>query len=315
MVNLWINDISILLNKNYIFEIIPSTTFDLNRKLNAIFRFSIYFSIISFAIYKQNSVFCFPFIVMIITIYIFKYSGSESNDNLNNKIEGSIKSETDPSVILQNKNENCIIPKQNNPFMNLNMFDISKNKKPGCLSYDNEGVKEEIDNIFDEGLYKDPTDIYSNNNSQNRYYTMPNTKPANDQGLFADWLYKTSNKSCKEPGGGVQCSANLYNRLNDNGNWRASGGGTEFIAGGDINKIQFDTQYTTSDDDKYGLKSDHEEWDWDKNKPTPNTPGSGTKPDKPSRQSSREENIKKGKSNKKLDDFMKELKEFLKDEK
>tara|TARA_B110000503_G_scaffold10254_1_gene13887 strand:+ start:54 stop:956 length:903 start_codon:yes stop_codon:yes gene_type:complete len=238
MVNLWINDISILLNNNYIFEIIPSTSFDLNRKLNAIFRFSIYFSIISFAIYKQNSVFCFPFIVMIITIYIFKYSGGELNDNSDNKIEGSIKSETDPSVILQNKNENCIIPKQNNPFMNLNMFDISKNKKPGCLSYDNEGVKEEIDNIFDEGLYKDPTDIYSNNNSQNRYYTMPNTKPANDQGLFANWLYKTST-TCKEPGGGVQCSANLYNRLNDNGNWRASGGGVDFITGGDVKSVIF----------------------------------------------------------------------------
>ena len=238
MVNLWINDISILLNKNYIFEIIPSTSFDLNRKSNAIFRFSIYFSIISFAIYKQNSVFCFPFIVMIITIYIFKYSGGELNDNSDNKIEGSIKSETDPSVILQNKNENCIIPKQNNPFMNLNMFDISKNKKPGCLSYDNEGVKEEIDNIFDEGLYKDPTDIYSNNNSQNRYYTMPNTKPANDQGLFANWLYKTST-TCKEPGGGVQCSANLYNRLNDNGNWRASGGGVDFITGGDVKSVIF----------------------------------------------------------------------------
>tara|TARA_B110001469_G_scaffold125010_1_gene139689 strand:+ start:707 stop:1645 length:939 start_codon:yes stop_codon:yes gene_type:complete len=255
MVNLWINDISILLNKNYIFEIIPSTSFDLNRKSNAIFRFSIYFSIISFAIYKQNSVFCFPFIVMIITIYIFKYSGGESNDNLN-KIEGSIKSEIDPLVILQNKNKNCIIPKQNNPFMNLNMFDISKNKKPGCLSYDNEGVKEEIDNIFDEGLYKDPTDIYSNNNSQNRYYTMPNTKPANDQGLFADWLYKTTNKSCKEPGGGVQCSSNLYNRLNDNGNWRASGGGgANVVQGLDRYSVKLSTDIYSKKDDKQGDSS------------------------------------------------------------
>jgi hypothetical protein len=224
MVNFWMNDISILLNKKYIFEIIPSTSFDINRKLNAIFRFSIYFSILSFAIYKQNSVFCFPFIVMIITIYIFKYSGGKSNDD-SNKIEGSIKAETDPSVILQNKNENCIIPKVNNPFMNLNMFDISKNKKPGCLSYDNEGIKEKIDDIFDEGLYKDPTDIYSNNNSQNRYYTMPNTKPANDQGLFADWLYKTST-TCKEPGGGIQCAGNVSNRLNDN-NWLIGHGSIE----------------------------------------------------------------------------------------
>jgi len=232
MVNFWMNDISILLNKDSIFEIIPTTEFDLNRKLNAVFRFSIYFSILSFSIYKNNSVFCYPFIVMLITIYVFKYSGGKTdvdppvtsitNDN---DIQDSVE------LILEKNNPGCNIPKQNNPFMNLNMFDIPKNKKHGCLSYDNDGVKEEIDKIFDEGLYKDPTDIYSNNNSQNRFYTMPNTKSANDQGKFADWLYKTST-TCKEPGGGVQCSANLYNRSNDNGIWRASGGGSQFISGG-----------------------------------------------------------------------------------
>jgi len=237
MVDFWMNNVSILLHKDSMFEIIPTTSFDLNRKLNSVFRFSIYFSILSFAIYKKNSVFCFPFIVMFITIYIFKYSGGEKDDNSDNKIEESIQDKTDPSLILQNKNDNCIIPKQNNPFMNLSMFDISKNKKTGCLSYDNEGIKDKIDTIFDEGLYKDPTDIYSNNNSQNRFYTMPNTKPSNDQNKFGDWLYKTST-TCKEPGGGVQCAANLYNRSNDNGRWGSSEPARPiFVSGGDVNKV------------------------------------------------------------------------------
>ena len=227
------NDISILLNKDSIFEIIPTTEFDLNRKLNAVFRFSIYFSILSFSIYKNNSVFCYPFIVMLITIYIFKYSGGKTDgDPPVTSITNDNDIQDSAELLLEKNNANCIIPKQNNPFMNLNMFDIPKNKKHGCLSYDNDGVKEEIDKIFDEGLYKDPTDIYSNNNSQNRFYTMPNTKSANDQGKFADWLYKTST-TCKEPGGGVQCSANLYNRSNDNGIWRASGGRqrSQFLSG------------------------------------------------------------------------------------
>jgi len=230
MVNFWMNDISILLNKDSIFEIIPTTEFDLNRKLNAVFRFSIYFSILSFSIYKNNSVFCYPFIVMLITIYIFKYSGGKTDDSPVTSITNDNDIQDSAELLLENNNPRCNIPKQNNPFMNLNMFDIPKNKKQGCLSYDNDGVKEEIDKIFDEGLYKDPTDIYSNNNSQNRFYTMPNTKSANDQGKFADWLYKTST-TCKEPGGGVQCSANLYNRSNDNGIWRASGGGSQFVSG------------------------------------------------------------------------------------
>ena len=225
------NDISILLNKDSIFEIIPTTEFDLNRKLNAVFRFSIYFSILSFSIYKNNSVFCYPFIVMLITIYIFKYSGGKTDGDPHvTSITNDNEIQDSAELLLEKNNPRCNIPKQNNPFMNLNMFDIPKNKKHGCLSYDNDGVKEEIDKIFDEGLYKDPTDIYSNNNSQNRFYTMPNTKSASDQGKFADWLYKTST-TCKEPGGGVQCSANLYNRSNDNGIWRASGGGSQFISG------------------------------------------------------------------------------------
>jgi len=260
MVDFWMNNVSILLHKDSMFEIIPTTSFDLNRKLNSVFRFSIYFSILSFAIYKKNSAFCFPFIVMLITIYIFKYSGGEKDDNSDNKIEESIQDKTDPSLILQNKNDNCIIPKQNNPFMNLSMFDISKNKKPGCLSYDNEGIKDEIDTIFDEGLYKDPTDIYSNNNSQNRFYTMPNTKPSNDQKKFGDWLYKTST-TCKEPGGGVQCAANLYNRSNDNGRWGTSNSSRpKFVSGGDVSTVNLKgLKYTDTEEQDLGhISKDYE---------------------------------------------------------
>ena len=68
MTNLWINDMSILFDKSTIFEIIPDTSFDFNRKLNAIFRFSLYYSILSFVLFKQNTAFIFPMGVMILTI-------------------------------------------------------------------------------------------------------------------------------------------------------------------------------------------------------------------------------------------------------
>ena len=45
MTNLWINDMSVLFDKSTIFEIIPDTSFDFVVKLNAIFRFSLYYSI------------------------------------------------------------------------------------------------------------------------------------------------------------------------------------------------------------------------------------------------------------------------------
>ena len=113
---------------------------------------------------------------------------------------------------VDDKNETPYrLPKLNNPFMNLNMFNISNTKKPASPSFDNPVVKNEIENIFNHGLSTDTSDIYANNNSQNRFYTMPNTMPYNKQSEFADWCFKTP-KTCKE-GNGVDCSNNLYDNL------------------------------------------------------------------------------------------------------
>ena len=46
MTPLWTENISILYEKKYLFEVVPMKNFDLNRKLNSLFRLSIYYSII-----------------------------------------------------------------------------------------------------------------------------------------------------------------------------------------------------------------------------------------------------------------------------
>ena len=74
--------------------------------------------------------------------------------------------------------------------MNLNVFDIPKNPPKACDSYDNPQVQDKIESLFDTGLVKSTADIYSTNNSQNRFYTMPNTQPANEQTRLAEWCYK-----------------------------------------------------------------------------------------------------------------------------
>ena len=42
----WLNDLSILFNKNHFLEVIPFSNMRFNNKLNAIFRVSIYYFII-----------------------------------------------------------------------------------------------------------------------------------------------------------------------------------------------------------------------------------------------------------------------------
>lgn len=208
MTVLWMNDVSILFDKSTIYEIIPDSSFDFNRKLNAVFRFSLYYSIISFVLFQNNNVFLFPMGVIVIS-FIFNKNAFQFRDA--SKTKYTQKDLKDPNSIVEvtsDDGSSCQIPRLNNPFMNLNMFDINnKDVKKACYSYDDKSVKDKIESLFDRGLYKDTGDIYSNNNSQNRFYTMPNTEPANDQVKLANWCYKMP-KSCKE-GNGIQCSANI----------------------------------------------------------------------------------------------------------
>ena len=66
------DNISIMYEKKYLFEVIPSKGFDLNRKLNSLFRLSIYYSIIIYLLNQNKGVLLIPFGVAIFTIIISK---------------------------------------------------------------------------------------------------------------------------------------------------------------------------------------------------------------------------------------------------
>ena len=57
MTTFWYNDISILFNKNSIFEIIPDSKNDYNKNLNILVRTSIYISLILFIICRSVNIF------------------------------------------------------------------------------------------------------------------------------------------------------------------------------------------------------------------------------------------------------------------
>ena len=65
-----------------------------------------------------------------------------------------------------------------------------------------------IEKNFDEGLFRDISDIFGKNNSQRQFFSVPGGSIPNDQGSFAKWLYSTP-PTCKE-GNGLQCAANQY---------------------------------------------------------------------------------------------------------
>tara|TARA_B100000900_G_C20579320_1_gene716771 strand:+ start:299 stop:1156 length:858 start_codon:yes stop_codon:yes gene_type:complete len=102
--------------------------------------------------------------------------------------------------IINDINDSCKLPTTNNPFMNLNTYELSNGDVgEACKSFNNKGIQNIIENKFNDDLYLDSNDLFNRRNSQRQFYTMPNTSVPNGQDDFARWLYQTE-PTCKEGG-------------------------------------------------------------------------------------------------------------------
>ncbi len=98
-------------------------------------------------------------------------------------------------------------PTARNLFMNVLLDEIKYNPgRPEAAPVDNPLVKQTMDDYFRVQWFSDPTDVFGKNQSQRQFVTQPSTTVPNDQGAFANWLYKIPGKTCKE-GGREACLA------------------------------------------------------------------------------------------------------------
>jgi len=98
-------------------------------------------------------------------------------------------------------------PTARNLFMNVLLDEIKYNPgRPEAAPVDNPTVKQTFDDYFRVQWFSDPTDVFGKNQSQRQFVTQPSTTVPNDQGAFADWLYRIPGKTCKE-GGREACLA------------------------------------------------------------------------------------------------------------
>ena len=201
MTPLWIDNLEILYEKKYLFEIVPGKSFDFNRKLNSLLRLSIYYSIIVYLTSKNKKVLLVPLFTGIFTVLL----GKKLKKNVIDK--AVIDLQNNVNLPLETIDTECRIPTENNPFMNPTIFG-EDNSKSSCLSYNNKGIQNNIENKFNQNLYREASDIFGKNNSQRQFYTIPSKKYPNDQDAFKKWLYSTP-PTCKE-GNGIQCAANGY---------------------------------------------------------------------------------------------------------
>jgi len=94
-------------------------------------------------------------------------------------------------------------PTSKNLFMNVLLDEIKYNPdRPEAAPINN--VKQTMDDYFRVQWFSDPTDVFGKNQSQRQFITQPSTTVPNNQGAFANWLYKIPGKTCKE-GGRAAC--------------------------------------------------------------------------------------------------------------
>jgi len=211
----WYEDIAVLFEPIKLKKYIPLKSYSKEEKLNSIVRLGFYISLL-FLVFTFNINYLFIAIFCLVLTLIIYSNESEKQVKKNKKhIENYDNIKNDKlykknNIKVDNYLEDCVLPSDENPFMNILLTD-KRDRKPACKT---KKIKKLVDNKFSQGLYKDINSVYDRENSQREYYTMPSTTIPNNQGDFANWLYMTP-KTCKE-GNGNQCVGNNRERLNGN---------------------------------------------------------------------------------------------------
>lgn len=200
----WYNDINILIHPDRLTEFFPIGEHTLEEKFNALVRLSLYISIILFYYHGDYNYFGIFIGTLLITYFIW-INKPISNEGKLNELSSTFPEQVVEKLENEGNTSNCTRPTIDNPFMNVTMKDLLNVDettgtivdRPAACDTTNPDVKKEIDNNFNNNLFKDVNDIFGKMNSQRQFYTMPSTTIPNAQDEFAKWLYLNP-KTCKE---------------------------------------------------------------------------------------------------------------------
>ena len=199
---IWFKDINGFLTERNFLKFFPTSNMTYIEQINSIIRFGIYFTIILLLFRNNYKVFYILVGILLITTAMYIV---ETKKILKRKEEYT-KSKLARS---RKHKKNCIKPTKNNPFMNVEISEYDTDKRMGleACDIDNDNIKEDMINKFNDKLYRSTDDVYMNYNNDRQFYTMPVTDVVNDQTGFAKWLYDRG-PTCKQ-GNAEACYNNV----------------------------------------------------------------------------------------------------------
>jgi hypothetical protein len=238
----WTNDPTILFNKESVSQIWPTQQMTFESKLNAISRLIIIMTILGFIFTRNFNLIIIGILTLAILIALYKLRKQQLVSSLVKKEGFSVNSSLQPSslspsallkdtVTLENVLKNNFHPTtKKNPFGNVLLTDIADtpDRKSAAPSF-NPDVYDDIDRSVkkqtqmlnptiintNKQLYGDLKTNYDLKNSMMRFYSMPNTRIANDQSAYAHWLYGAMYSSKEDtPEGAMMRVKNSWEWIN-----------------------------------------------------------------------------------------------------
>jgi hypothetical protein len=220
---IWSNDPTILFNKEYIFELWPTTNMCYEQKLNAITRLIIVITILGFISTSSTRILIVGLVTIALIFVLYKMREqkvSKKNEGFEvqgNQVTGlfdkNMKTITNPVTLESVISSEFKEGNKKNPFGNVLLTDImdDPDRKAAPPSFNPEieekitkDVKKSVQfmnpgiNNTNKQLFGDLWNNFELDQSNRIFYSTANTRVTNDQGAFAKYLYDDLKYSAKE---------------------------------------------------------------------------------------------------------------------
>jgi len=214
-IQFWSNDPSILFNKDYIFELWPTASMCYEQKLNAITRLIILLTILGYILTMSKRVLAVGVITLLFIFVLynmrkkkltkdmlenFEVQGNEVTGMFDNKPNTFVNPVTLDAVLRTEFKEG----NKKNPFSNVLLTQINDDPErkaaPPSFNVDvdediTKNVKRAVQMMnpsiknTNKQLFGDLWQQFQLDQSNRIFYSTPNTRVANDQGAYGQYLY------------------------------------------------------------------------------------------------------------------------------
>jgi hypothetical protein len=178
---IWINEPTILFSSTTWQKFVPTKDMDVPTSLNAVVRFTIYFSVILFlATGVQTYLLAIPIVLATTAVFSKVFPTTRALvETFGGKID--------------EKNKSYTMPTKENPFMNPLLTEIIDNpNRPDAANVAKTDVKREIEKSFQQtsDIYMDTSDRFDLAQSMRTFSTLQSAMIPNDQDGFLKFLTK-----------------------------------------------------------------------------------------------------------------------------